>query len=132
MGVTITPPAPAAVALGSGAGAAAVQETPLTPASATAAVNTAVVLTINGVAGQTIRLSALSWSYSGAPTGGLITVVVNAVTILQADISAAGPGSFPIAQGGLVCQAGQNVVITLAAAGAAVQGRVNAASYTGP
>jgi len=91
-----------------------------------------VVLTINGVAGLTQRLAALSWSYSAAPTAGSITVVVNAVTIVQLDITAAGPGSVPLAQGGLICQAGQNVVITLAAAGAAVVGRVNAASYTGP
>lgn len=132
MGIVITPPGPAAVALGSGAGAVPVQETVLTPVSATAAANNPVPVTVNGVAGQTQRLAGLSWSYSAAPTGGLLTVVVNGVTILQLDITASGPGSVPLAQGGLVCQAGQNVVVTLAAAGAAVVGRLNVATYTGP
>jgi hypothetical protein len=130
--VQITPPGPVAVAAGSGAGSTPVQETPLTPVSATAAANNAVVVTVNGVAGLTQRLAALSWSYSAAPAGGSLTVVVNAVTVVQLDITAAGPGSLPLAQGGLICQAGQNVVVTLAAAGAAVIGRVNVATYTGP
>jgi hypothetical protein len=120
------------VGVGTGAGASAVQETPLTPVSATAAVNTAVAITINGVAGQTIRLAALSWSYNAAPTAGTITVVVNGVTIFQADITAAGFAAAMIAQGGLICQAGQNAVITLTAAGAAVTGRLNVGSYYGP
>jgi hypothetical protein len=104
--------------------------TPNTPATATAAVNTAVTLTITGAAGQSIRITALSASYNAAPTGGTLTVVVNAVTILQLDITAAGPLSVPLPDGGLLCQAGQNAVITLTAAGAAVTGRLNVASFT--
>ncbi|HEY6278446.1 MAG TPA: hypothetical protein VIX86_19195 [Streptosporangiaceae bacterium] len=132
MTVTVTPPGGSTVAAGTGAGASAVQETPLTPVSGTAAANTAVPITVNGVAGQTIRLAALSWSYSAAPAGGVLTAVVNGVTIFQCDITAAGFAAALIAQGGLICQAGQNAVITLAAAGAAVIGRLNVGYYYGP
>ena len=131
MGISVTPPGPALVPVGTGAGAEAVQETPLTPASATAAANTAVVVTVTGVAGQTVRIGAIVVSYSAAPTAGSLTVVVNGVTVFQIDITAAGPTVVPIPQGGLICQAGQNAVITLAAAGAAVVGRVSAGSYYG-
>lgn len=132
MSVTVVPPGPAVVGVGTGAGASAVQETPLTPVSGTAAVNTAVTITVTGVAGQTIRLAALSGSYSAAPTGGTITVVVNGVTIFQADLTAAGLFVVPIAQGGLICAAGFSAVITLTAAGAAIVGRLNVGSYFGP
>ena len=132
MAVIVTPPAPSAVAVGSGAGAALTELAPSTPQSGTAAANTAVTVTITGVAGQTIRINALSGSYSAAPTAGTVTVVVNGVTIFQADITAAGIFSAPLPDGGLICQAGQNAVVTLAAAGAAVVGRLNVASYTGP
>jgi hypothetical protein len=131
VGVAISPPGGAVAGVGSGVGADLVQETPLTPVSGTAAANTAVAITVNGVAGQTIRLAALSWSYSAAPTAGTITVVVNGVTIFQSDITAAGFAAALIAQGGLVCQVGQSAVITLTAAGAAVVGRLNVGSYYG-
>lgn len=125
-------PAPTPVAtVGGTSGTVPVTDTPATPASATAAVNTAVVVTIAAVAGQAVRLTSLAVSYNAAPTAGSVTVVVNAVTILQLDISAAGPSAVPLPPGGLECQAGQSCVITLAAAGAAVAGRVSVSSYYG-
>ena len=104
---------------------------PATPVSATAAANTAVVVTVNGVVFQTLRLMSLSGSYNAAPTGGVLTVVVNGVTLIQADITAAGLFTIPLPDGGLVCQSGQNIVITLSAAGAAVTGRLNVSTQTG-
>jgi len=131
MGIEVQPAPVPVSSVGGTAGTVPVTPVPSTPVSATAAVNTAVTVTITGVAGQSVRLTALSVSYNAAPTGGAVTVVVNAVTILQLDIAAAGPFAVPLPAGGLECQAGQNVVITLAAAGAAVNGRVSAASYLG-
>lgn len=131
MGIEVQPPAAPVGTVGALAGSVPVAAVPSNPVSATAAVNTAVTVTINGVAGQSVRLTALAASYNAAPTGGLLTVVVNAVTIVQLDIAAAGPTAIPLPPGGLECAAGQNVVITLAAAGAAVAGRVNVASYLG-
>ena len=117
--------------IGGTAGSVPVNPVPSTPVSGTAAVNTQVQVTIAGVASQAIRLTSLSWSYSGAPTGGTVTVVVNAVTILQLDIAAAGPGFVELPPGGLECALGQSAVITLTAAGAAVVGRLNVSSYNG-
>jgi hypothetical protein len=131
MGVQVTLPGAPVSSVGGTSGSLPVNPVPSNPVSAAAAVNTAVVVTINGVAGQSARITSLSVSYNAAPTGGLVTVVVNAVTILQLDIAAAGGTEVPLPAGGLECQAGQNAVITLAAAGAAVQGRVNVSSYQG-
>jgi hypothetical protein len=136
MGLEVQLPAAPLSTIGGTAGSTPVAAVPSTPVSATAAVNTAVTLTINGVAGQSIRITMLAWSYTGTPSGGNITVVVNGVTIFQQDISSGagntnGDGYVPLPAGGLECQAGQSAVITLAAAGAAVAGRLNAASYYG-
>lgn len=124
-------PAAPLLQIGDAAGSVPITETPSSPASGTAAVNTAVVITVNGVVNQTVRLTHLSGSYSAAPTAGNITVVVNGVTIFQADITAAGPFTLMLPDGGIRCQSGQNVVITLAAAGAAVTGKLNVGSYYG-
>lgn len=127
MGLAIIPPGPGVLQGGTPVGSAQVYVQGNTPVSATAAANTAVTSTITGVAGQSIRITALSVSYSAAPTGGTLTVVVNAVTIFQADITAAGLAAIPLPDGGLLCQAGQSAVLTLTAAGAAVVGRLNVA-----
>lgn len=131
MGIEITPPQAPLSTVGGTAGSVPVAAVPSTPASATAAVNTAVVVTVAAVAGQAVRITSLSVSYNSAPTGGAVTIVVNAVTVLQLDISAAGPTAIPLPAGGLECAAGFSAVITLAAAGAAVAGRVNVSSYYG-
>lgn len=131
MGIVIQPPAPPIGTVGGLAGAVPTSATPGTPQSATAAVNTAVTVTVGAVAGQAARITALSGSYSAAPTAGTLTVVVNGVTIFQADITAAGLFTVPLPPGGLECQVGQAAVVTLTAAGAAVVGRLNVASYYG-
>lgn len=131
MSVRIAPGSAPISSAGGTVGSIQVTPTPSNPVSATAAANTAVTITIPLVAGLAIRLTSLSWSYSAAPTAGVLTVVVNAVTILQLDIAAAGPGIVELPAGGLECQLAQACVITLTAAGAAVTGRLNASSYNG-
>lgn len=131
MGIVIALPSAPLNAIGDANGSVPVTETPSTPVSATAAVNTAVQITVNGVANQTIRITHLSCSYSAAPTGGNLTVVVNGVTIFQLDIAGVDLQTIPLPPGGLKCQSGQNAVVTLAAAGAAVVGKLNVGSYLG-
>lgn len=131
MGIAIALPGAPASQGGALTGTVPVNLPVSTPASATAAVNTAVVITVTGVAGQAIRITHISFSYSAAPTGGNVSVVVNGVTILQLDIGAAAEFAVPLPDGGIECQLGQNAVITLAAAGAAVAGKLNVASFYG-
>jgi hypothetical protein len=131
VGIEVVLPAAPLSTVGNTNQSVPVNPVPSTPVSNTAAVNTAVVITINGVAGQAIRLTHLSFSYSAAPTGGNVTVVVNAVTIFQLDIASVTDFAADLPAGGLECAAGQSCVITLAAAGAAVVGKLNAASYFG-
>lgn len=131
MGVAIELPGAPLSTVAALAGTVPVNLPASTPASATAAVNTAVVVTVNGVAGQAVRITAISFSYSAAPTGGALSVVVNAVTILQLDIGAAAEFAVPLPDGGIECQVGQSAVVTLAAAGAAVAGKLNVASFYG-
>jgi hypothetical protein len=131
MGILVQlPPAPQST-LGDSAGTVPVTETASTPQSGTAAANTQVQITIPGVAGQTIRITHLSWSYSAAPTGGAISIVVNAVTIFQLDDAAIADIAIPLPPGGLKCAAGFAAVVTLTPAGAAVVGKLNVASYMG-
>ena len=131
MSVKVTPPGTPVGTVGANVGVVPVESLPGTPASGTAAVNTAVTLTIVHSLLQAIRLKTLSWSYSAAPTGGLVTVVCNAVTILQLDVTAAGPGFADLGPAGLECQNNFDVTVTLAAAGAAVAGRLNVSSVSG-
>jgi len=131
MGIVIQPAPSPQLTIADTGGTVPVTETASTPVSGTAAANTAVAITIVGVAGQTIRITHLSWSYSAAPTGGAISVVVNAVTIFQLDDPATTDNFITLPPGGLKCAAGFSAVITLTAAGAAVVGKLNVASYTG-
>ncbi len=88
--------------------------------------NTAAVLTLTkidtGFGKQEIL--GVSWSYDGAPTAGNLKVESPAGTVLQSwDITAAGPGFIitPDLHGG----DGADMIITLAAGGSGVTGKVN-------
>lgn len=93
--------------------------------AATAAANSAVVKTYAAVPGKCHVIGGVAWSYSAAPTGGNLKIEDGAgVVILDLDITAAGPGSVPFSppkRG----TANTDLVITLAAAGAAVVGKLN-------
>jgi hypothetical protein len=125
MGITIIPPGAPVAQTGASAAAGQQYQVGGTPVSATAAANTAVVVTVPATAGKSNRINSLSVAYSAAPTAGLLTIVVNGVTIFQLAITASGPTAVPLPDGGLLCAAGFAATITLAAAGAAVVGQVN-------
>lgn len=99
---------------------------------ATAAANTAVIVTLPATADVMHVLAAAHVSYSGAPTGGKLTIAVGAAptTIYEVDISAAVPPPFNFA-GGPDCfgvhgsKVNEQMVITLAAGGAGVVGKLN-------
>jgi hypothetical protein len=131
MGITVVPPPVPLSTIGGTSGTVPVNLPPSTPQSATAAVNTAVVITIAAVAGQSVRLNALSAAYTGAPAGGSITITSNAVTLYQGPFLATTLAGIPLPDGGLEGASGFSMVITLAAAGAAVVGSLNVASYYG-
>ena len=102
-------------------GAAAVEGA--TPSVNEPAVNVAAVITLAAEAGRRNVVRYLAWSYSAAPTGGRLTVTDGGANRLVIDITAAGHGSLAITNGfqGAVNSA---IVVTLAAAGAAVTGKL--------
>lgn len=89
------------------------------------AANTAVVVTVPAHPQQYNYLHSLQWSYDGAPTGGKLTVQDGAAgtVIWEQAITAGGPGGQdPDVVGSL----NTALVVTLAAGGAGVTGRLAA------
>lgn len=86
------------------------------------AANTAAIVTLAATAGKQHLVLGCQWSYSTSPTGGRLTVTVNAVTKFDIDITAGGPGGFNFSIPGGTNQA---VVITLAAGSGACVGKLN-------
>jgi hypothetical protein len=69
-------------------------------------------------------LAGVAWSYSGTPTGGSITITDGGASVFFGlDISATGPASVPFDPSKVFSDNGQ-VVITLAAAGSGVVGKL--------
>jgi len=101
-----------------------------TPLNNSPAVNTAAVITYGAVAGQRHRLTKLSASYNAAPTAGNLLVQDGATTVHSEDLSAAGVDQVPLPGGGIQGSVNTAMTITLAAAGAAVTGKLNAAKLT--
>jgi hypothetical protein len=87
--------------------------------------NTAAVVTIAAVTGKQNAISGIAWSYNAAPTAGNLKIENGSgVTVFSIDITAAGPGfiPWPVAIRGSVTTA---LIVTLAAGGAGVSGKVN-------
>lgn len=93
--------------------------------NANSGANAAVSITLAAVAGRRNGYKAIVGSYSAAPTGGRLTVTDNAVTVLDIDITAAGPFVIPLPDGIQNLAVNTALVATLAAAGAAVVGKIN-------
>lgn len=91
------------------------------------AANTAAIVTFTAVVGQRHVLEFVAWSYSAAPTGGRLTITDGGVTVLDVDIIAGGPGVLDVQ---LRSEINSAVVATLAAAGAAITGKLNVYKYT--
>lgn len=76
-----------------------------------------------GTAAQQRVLDAVYWSYSAAPTGGRLTIASTGQPSFDVDVFAAGPGSVVLTNP-FRGMPGQTVVVTLAAPGGAVVGKV--------
>ena len=95
---------------------------------ATGAPNTAVVITLPTSRGRYEFSGSIVWSYSGQPTGGRLTVAGGGFN-LDIDIIAGGPSYVPF---NIPQHATDNnpIVITLAAGGAGVVGKLNLIGVT--
>lgn len=90
------------------------------------AANTAAVVTYAAAgAGIYHVIDQIICGYSGAPTGGRLTIEDGSgTTVWSIDIPAAGPQTFTFPEG-IRGSANTALIITLAAAGAGVSGKVN-------
>jgi len=85
--------------------------------------NTAVIITLPAARARREFAGSIVWSYSAAPTGGRLTVAGGGFGI-DVDIIAGGPSSIPF---NIPQHATDNapIVITLAAGGATIVGKLN-------
>lgn len=89
------------------------------------AADTAAVATYAAAGSYYHIIGGVAWSYSGAPTGGNLKIEDGTDTIFSVDITAAGHNSISFGRGKRGTR-GNALVITLAAGGGAVVGKVNA------
>lgn len=88
------------------------------------AANTAAVITIAASEKEAWSLKGIEWSYDGTPTGGRLTVAIDGTTYLDLDITTGGPGQLEFPEGFSRSTKNEEVVITLAAGGAGVTGKL--------
>lgn len=93
------------------------------------AANTAAVVTKVAVAATSHVITGVAWSYSAAPTNGRLTITDAGNTVFDIDITAAGWGSitFPVPK--VSAAVNTAMVVTLAAGGAGISGKVNILNY---
>ena len=91
------------------------------------AVNTAAVVTYAAVKDFKHVITGISWSYAGGtPVGGNLKVEdVSGTIVWQIDIDQSGPGGFTFPQPKKSAAANTAMIITLAAGGAGVTGKLN-------
>ena len=94
----------------------------ITAATATAAANTSVAITIAAVANRKHWVHNVQWSYSENPIGGRLTVTSAGVTKFDVDITTGGPGGFSLE---IVGGTNEQVVVTLAAGSGTCVGKLN-------
>ena len=91
--------------------------------------NTAAVLTYSAVSDRRHALTGVAWSYSAAPTGGNLKIEDGSgTTVFSVDVTAAGPGFIPF-DPPLAGRANTALIVTLAAGGSGVSGKVNALGH---
>lgn len=73
-------------------------------------------------------VKALVVSYSAAPTGGRLSATDAGASVFDVDLAGAGPHIIPLPDGIQTALVNSALVFTLAAAGAAVVGKINAAA----
>lgn len=87
------------------------------------AANTAAVITLAATVDKKHYLPRVVWSYDAVPTGGRLTITDDGNTVFDISITADGPGVIDL---GIESAAvNKALVITLAAGGAGVTGKVN-------
>lgn len=86
------------------------------------ATNAAATVTLVPGEGKAFGISSLSWSYSGTPTGGSISIFDGGNLVEQWDITAGGPGFLPVFLRG---STGQTLAVTLSAGGSGIVGKIN-------
>jgi hypothetical protein len=74
--------------------------------------------------GQGWAIDGFAWSYSGDPTGGRVTLAAGAVTFLDLDVTAKGPGVVSFNRP-LRTPANTALTATLSAGGSGVVGKLN-------
>lgn len=91
------------------------------------AANAAATITLTGVANRRWVVATLGWSYDAAPTGGSLKIEApSGTTEWVQSVTAAGPGTFnPL----YVAPANTDVVLTLAAGGAGISGKVSVIAF---
>ena len=95
------------------------------------AVNTAAVVTYAAVAGKKHVISGIAWSYAGAdPVGGNLKVEdVSGTTVFTMDITSEGAGFMVFPQPKASAAVNTAMIITLAAGGASVSGKVSIVNH---
>jgi hypothetical protein len=131
MGIQIIPSSVPQSSVAGVNGTVAVNLVQATPVSATAAANTAVTINIAQVTLEAIRINSLSAGFSGAVGIGLLTITVNSVVILQAEVDAQGTLALPLPDGGIECANNFACAISLTAGGAGAVGFINASYFYG-
>jgi hypothetical protein len=89
--------------------------------------NTAAVVTYAAVPNERHCIGGVAWSYTGGtPTGGNLRIEdVSGTTVFSIDITAAGAGFFPFTPPMRSAAANTAMIITLAAGGSGVTGKVS-------
>lgn len=95
-----------------------------------AATNAAAAITLaDPGSGVSNVIGAVYWSYNNTPTAGKLTIADNGTTVFEVDITAAGPGFFEFPEP-LKFTVHTATVITLAAGGSGVTGKITARRWT--
>lgn len=92
------------------------------------ATNAAATLTYAAAgSGVSHVIGGIVFSYSGTPTGGSLTITDGGVTVFSVDITASGPGPIVFPRP-MKFAANSAVVVTLAAGGSGIVGKVQTSS----
>ena len=94
------------------------------------AVNTAAVVTYAAVAGLRHHITGVAWSYAGGiPVGGRLTVTDAGAVVFDIDIAEEGAGLLMFPKPKMNALVNTAMVVTLAAGGAAIFGKVNVLNH---
>ena len=90
------------------------------------AVNTAAVVTYTGDATKKHVITGIAWSYAGGtPVGGNLQITDGGAVVFTVDIDKSGPGGYEFPRPKIGMATNSAMVITLAAGGAGVTGKIS-------